>query len=73
MKPQVVRIQKTAYVDGTAAELYEFWKNPQNYPKVFAHVKQITPGAEWNLLVAGFGPGWYPPQLEGKNHTSGAR
>ena len=38
-----IRIQKTVYVDGTTAELYEFWKNPQNYPKVFAHVKQITP------------------------------
>lgn len=26
----------------TPSELYEFWTNPENYPKVFAHVNQVT-------------------------------
>jgi uncharacterized membrane protein len=36
-----LRIQKTIYVSATPSELYEFWNNPENYPKVFAHVNQV--------------------------------
>ncbi len=38
-----LRVQKTVNINASAADLYEFWKNPENYPKVFAHVKEITP------------------------------
>ena len=35
-------------------ELYEFWVNPENYPKVFAHVKEVTREGDgiyrWNVI-----------------------
>lgn len=37
-----LRIQKTLRIAASAADLYEFWLNPENYPKVFPHVKQVT-------------------------------
>ena len=37
-----LRIQKTIRVSATPSELYEFWTNPENYPKVFAHVNPVT-------------------------------
>lgn len=37
-----LRIQKTISIHATPSELYEFWKNPENYPKVFGHVDQVT-------------------------------
>jgi uncharacterized membrane protein len=37
-----LHIQKTISINATPSELYEFWKNPENYPKVFAHVNQVT-------------------------------
>lgn len=51
-----LRIQKTAYINAATAELYEFWKNPENYPKVFAHVKQITPEQNGIFLWQVAGP-----------------
>jgi uncharacterized membrane protein len=36
-----LHIQKTIYVSATPSDLYEFWNNPENYPKVFAHVNQV--------------------------------
>jgi uncharacterized membrane protein len=61
-----VRIQKTVYVDGTTAELYDFWKNPQNYPKVFAHVKQITPEQNGIFLWQVAGPAGIPLTWKGR-------
>ncbi len=61
-----IRIQKSAYVDGTVAELYEFWKNPQNYPKVFAHVKQITPEQNGIYLWQVLGPAGIPLSWKGR-------
>lgn len=37
-----LRIQKTIRMSATPSELYEFWTNPENYPKVFAHVNRVT-------------------------------
>jgi uncharacterized membrane protein len=37
-----LRVQKTIYIDATPSDLYEFWNNPENYPKVFGHVDQVT-------------------------------
>ncbi|MHB1022695.1 MAG: SRPBCC family protein [Acidobacteriaceae bacterium] len=39
---QGVLIQKTMRINATADELYEFWKNPENYPEVFPHVRKIV-------------------------------
>jgi uncharacterized membrane protein len=36
-----LRIQKTIYVRATPSDLYEFWINPENYPKIFAHVNEV--------------------------------
>jgi uncharacterized membrane protein len=36
-----LRIQKTICVKAAPSDLYEFWSNPENYPKVFAHVNQV--------------------------------
>jgi uncharacterized membrane protein len=36
-----LRIQKTIYVSASPSDLYAFWNNPENYPKVFAHVNQV--------------------------------
>jgi len=36
-----LHIQKTVYVNATPSDLYEFWSNPENYPKVFQHVNQV--------------------------------
>jgi uncharacterized membrane protein len=61
-----IRIQKTAYIDATTAELYDFWKNPQNYPKVFAHVKQITPEQNGIFLWQVAGPPGIPLSWKGR-------
>ena len=61
-----LRIQKTAYINATAAELYEFWKNPENYPKVFAHVKQITPEQNGIFLWQVSGPAGIPLSWRGR-------
>jgi len=37
-----VDVQKTISINASPAELYEFWKNPENYPKVFAHIDRVT-------------------------------
>ncbi|MBZ5521171.1 MAG: SRPBCC family protein [Acidobacteriia bacterium] len=37
-----LRIQKTFYVAASPADLYEFWVNPENFPKIFTHLKEVT-------------------------------
>ena len=61
-----LRIQKAAYINATAADLYEFWKNPQNYPKVFAHVKEITPEQNGIFLWRVAGPAGIPLSWRGR-------
>ncbi len=61
-----VHIQKTACINVTAADLYEFWKNPENYPKVFAHVKQITPEQNGIFLWHVSGPAGIPLSWRGR-------
>jgi len=36
-----IRIQKTIYIAATPAELYQFWNDPENYPKAFPHVREV--------------------------------
>ena len=37
-----IHVQKTISINATPSELYDFWKNLENYPKVFSHVNQVT-------------------------------
>ena len=37
-----IRIQKTIFIAANSAELYQFWNNPENYPKAFPHVRDVT-------------------------------
>lgn len=41
-KSMGIRIQKTIYIAATPAELYQFWNNPENYPKAFPHVREVS-------------------------------
>jgi uncharacterized membrane protein len=61
-----LRIQKTVSINAPAAELYEFWKNPENYPKVFAHVKQITPEQNGIFSWQVSGPAGIPLTWKGR-------
>jgi uncharacterized membrane protein len=61
-----LHIQKTACINATAADLYEFWKKPENYPKVFAHVKQITPEQNGIFLWHVSGPAGIPLSWRGR-------
>ena len=61
-----LHIQKTACINATAVDLYEFWKNPGNYPKVFAHVKQITPEPNGIFLWHVSGPAGIPLSWRGR-------
>ena len=61
-----VHIQKTISIKATPSELYEFWKNPENYPEVFAHVNRVTREADglfrWQVL----GPAGVPITWTGR-------
>ena len=37
-----IHIQKTIYIAASPAELYQFWNNPENYPKALPHVQQVS-------------------------------
>ncbi len=37
-----IHVQKTVYIAASPAELYQFWNNPENYPKALPHVQQVT-------------------------------
>ncbi len=37
-----IHIQKTIYIAASAAELYQFWNNPENYPRAFPHVREVS-------------------------------
>lgn len=36
-----IHVQKTIHIEATPAELYEFWNNPENYPKAFPHIQEV--------------------------------
>ena len=53
-RPIALQIQKTMRIAASPSDLYEFWVNPENYPRVFTHVKAVTREGEgtyrWYLL-----------------------
>lgn len=53
-------VQKTISIHATPQELYEFWRNPENYSKVFAHVKHVAPEKDGYFRWQVPGPGGVP-------------
>jgi len=53
-RPIALQMQKTMRIAASPSDLYEFWVNPENYPRVFTHVKAVTREGEgtyrWHLL-----------------------
>ncbi len=61
-----LRIQKTAYINASTSDLYEFWKNPENYPKVFAHVNRVTREQDGTFRWQVSGPAGIPLSWTGR-------
>jgi uncharacterized membrane protein len=61
-----LHIQKTISVNASPKDLYEFWKNPENYPKMFGHVNRVTAenGGTFRWQVPG--PGGIPVSWTGR-------
>ncbi len=58
-------IDKTIRINAPISDLYDFWTNPENYPKVFSHVAKVERLGEnlyrWTIN----GPGGIPIGWEG--------
>ena len=58
-------LEKTIRIDCAISDLFTFWANPENYPKVFSHILGIERLGEnlyrWRMA----GPGGVPVTLEG--------
>lgn len=65
-KTMGIRIQKAIFVSANANELYQFWNNPENYPKALPHVREVVRLEDdlyqWQLL----GLGGVPLQWTGR-------
>ena len=61
-----LHVQKTIYVSATPTDLYEFWTNPENYPKVFAHVNQVKCEKDGLFRWQISGPGGIPLTWTGR-------
>ncbi len=82
---EAIKLQKTIRIDAPLSELFEFWANPRNYPKVFAHVQEVRKIADnlyrWQVAgPAGTSLGWegtitrlVPNQLLEWKSTPGSR
>lgn len=58
-----IKLQKTIRIEAPLSEVFEFWANPRNYPKVFAHVQEVRKIADnlyrWQVAgPAGTTLGW---------------
>jgi len=52
-----IDLQKTVRIRAPAAELYQFWLNPQNYAQIFSHVSQVEKVGEGLYHWTVDGPG----------------
>jgi uncharacterized membrane protein len=61
-----IHIEKTIRILVSAEELYSFWADPENYPKVFTHLRAVTREGEntyrWEIL----GPAGVPVNWTGR-------
>ncbi len=58
-----IKLQKTIRIDAPVSEIYGFWADPRNYPKVFAHVQEVRKVGDnlyhWQVAgPAGTSLGW---------------
>jgi uncharacterized membrane protein len=58
-------LEKTIRINAPVSDIYEFWANPENYPKVFSHISSIEKLGEnlYRWTVAG--PSGIPVRWEG--------
>lgn len=61
-----VRIQKTMHIHAKAKDLYEFWANPENYPRVFTHIQKVTCEPDGTYRWHAAGPASIPLTWTGK-------
>lgn len=52
-----IAVQKTITIQAPVSDLYEFWADPENYPRVFSHVHEVKKMAEnryhWKVAAPG--------------------
>ncbi|HLW51560.1 MAG TPA: SRPBCC family protein [Candidatus Angelobacter sp.] len=58
-------LQETIRVNAPISEIYDFWLNPANYPKVFAHIDGVEPVGENRFRWSVTGPAGIPIRWEG--------
>jgi uncharacterized membrane protein len=58
-------LEKTVRINAPVSDVYEFWANPENYPKVFSHISSIEKLGENLYRWTVNGPGGIPVHWEG--------
>lgn len=53
---QGVKAELSMIVDRPPAELYSFWKNLENFPRMFRHLKEVVPSEEGFSHWVAYGP-----------------
>ncbi len=61
-----IRVEKTMRVRAPRDQVFAFWTNPENYAKVFSHVKRVVPEGEGVYRWHGIGPAGIPVNWTGK-------
>ena len=59
-------LEETIRINAPVSDLYEFWANPENYPKVFSHITAIERLGENLYRWTVTGPAGLPIHWEGK-------
>jgi uncharacterized membrane protein len=58
-------IEKTIRINAPVSDVFEFWANPENYPKVFSHISSIEKLGENLYRWTVNGPGGIPVHWDG--------
>jgi uncharacterized membrane protein len=58
-------LEETIRIHAPVSDVYDFWANPENYPKVFSHISAIEKLGENLYRWAVTGPGGIPVHWEG--------
>lgn len=61
-----IAVQKSITIQAPVSDLYEFWSDPQNYPRVFSHVHEIRKVGENHYHWKAAGPGGAVVDWEGE-------
>ena len=60
-----IHIEKTMRILATAEDLYAFWADPENYPKVFSHIRSVQREGENSYRWEIVGPAGVPMSWTG--------